>query len=178
MSALVFFTPDEAATFEAIAARIWPGEPGDPGAREAGAVYYVDRALAGAYRIHQETYRRGLASVDRAARALYGAPMTLLSGDQQDALLAAMEGNTAPEFPNAALFFELCLTHTMEGVFSDPVHGGNRNFAGWNVVGYPGVQYGYTEAEHSRFSSLEKAPRSIGDVPASEVELSDQPSSE
>lgn len=176
MSDLVFFTPDEAATFEAIAARIWPGTPDDPGAREAGAMRYLDRALAGAYHTYQNTYRRGLASVDRAAQLLYGAPMVALSANQQDALLAAMEQNTIPEFlePGAAHFFELCLTHTMEGVFSDPIHGGNRDFAGWRVVGYPGVQYSYSEAEQTRFDRLEKPPRSIADVGSPDAKPGDR----
>ena len=67
-------TPAEGAVFEAIASRLWPGSPGDPGAREAGAVFYLDGALAGAYADLVAVYRRGVASADAAAGATRGAP--------------------------------------------------------------------------------------------------------
>jgi gluconate 2-dehydrogenase gamma chain len=161
-----FFRPDEAARFEAIAARIWPGDAADPGAREAGAVVYLDRALADAYAHLQETYRRGLAAAERAAQERYGRGLAALGDGELDALLVAMEAGALTEFdtPGAAEFFGLCLTHTMEGVFSDPVHGGNRDFVGWRAIGYPGPHYTYSEADHGRSAPLERSVQSVSDL--------------
>ncbi len=163
---LQVLTAEEAAIFEAIAARFWPGSADDPGAREAGAVYYLDRALAQAYAGLQGVYRRGLQAADAAARARYGAGIAHLSPDHLDALLTLMEAGHIEEFmdPGASQFFTLCLTHTMEGVFSDPVHGGNRDFAGWKAVGYPGPHYTYTEADHARFDPLSRPVQSVADL--------------
>jgi gluconate 2-dehydrogenase gamma chain len=162
---LHYFTAHEAATFEAVAARIWPGTPVDPGAREGGAVYYLDRALSGAYAGMQQTYRQGLAALDALSRARHGIEFVHLSDAYQDATLADLEAGGVEEFDglSSAEFFHLCVTHTMEGMFSDPIHGGNRDFAGWRAVGYPGAQPGYTAEEHLARQPLRRAPRSIAD---------------
>ena len=159
-------TPAEAAVFEAIASRLWPGSPGDPGAREAGAVFYLDGALAGAYADLVAVYRRGIASADAAARAKYGAGVAELKAEELDTLLTQMEAGPLPEFdhPSAQEFFDLCLTHTMEGVLSDPVHGGNREFSGWKVIGYPGPHYTYTEADHQSREPLSRPLQSVADL--------------
>jgi hypothetical protein len=161
----LFFTPAEAAAFDAIAARIWPGGPEDPGAREGGAVDYLDRALAGAYASLQPIYRAWLGAVDAAATARHGTVFARLPEREQDALLAAMEQEQVPGFaqPSAAEFLRLCIRHTMEGMLSDPVHGGNRGFAGWNAVGYPGAQDGYTADEQTQFERLRRPPRSVAE---------------
>jgi gluconate 2-dehydrogenase gamma chain len=33
--------------------------------------------------------------------------------------------------------------NTGEGFFADPMYGGNRDFAGWKLVGFPGPRYNY-----------------------------------
>ena len=61
-----------------------------------------------------------------------------------------MATNALPEFgatPTAPAFFEILRAHTVEGVFCDPIHGGNRDFAGWRLLGYPGPQPSYSHAE-------------------------------
>ena len=61
-----------------------------------------------------------------------------------------MAAGALPEFgtaPTALAFFDALRAHTIEGVFSDPAHGGNRNFAGWRLLGYQGPQPGYSHAE-------------------------------
>ena len=66
--------------------------------------------------------------------------MSLSPGDQ-DAVLTEMERNSAPGFsPNSADFFDLLRNHTIQGMFCDPYYGGNANFAGWDLLGYPGVR--------------------------------------
>jgi hypothetical protein len=82
------------------------------------------------------------------ARASRQAPFAQLAGAEQDAILRTMEANTAPGFePNAATFFNRLLTHTIQGTFGDPYYGGNANFVGWDLVGYPGVRLAVAPAE-------------------------------
>lgn len=172
-----FFTPTEAQTFEAVAARIWPGDEDDPGAREAGAVTYVDRALAGAYAGFQTAYRLALDNLEQDATGRYGRPFHALDEEQQDALLSELEALEAEEDPlrdwpgrelelglGPASTFEMFRKHTLEGVFSDPIYGGNRNFAGWRAVGYPGAHYIYSAEEQQVFEPLEKPFQSVADL--------------
>ena len=134
-------TAGEGATLEAVVARLIPADERGPGALEAGAATYIDRALAGPLAGSREAYRAGLAALDRYAQAARGARFAALAAAEQDALLAAVEANAAPEFgPGAAGFFNLVLTHTIQGAFSDPAHGGNADFIGWRMLGYPGVR--------------------------------------
>jgi hypothetical protein len=55
---LTFFTPHEARTVEALTARLLPGTPDDPGAREAGVVYYIDNLLSYRDGFPEPTYRQ------------------------------------------------------------------------------------------------------------------------
>jgi gluconate 2-dehydrogenase gamma chain len=143
--ALETFTAAEAATIEAMVARLIPSDENGPGAREARAAHYIDRALGGALASSLEAYRNGLAAVDSYARASKGAPFAQLSMQAQDAVLSDMEGNVATGFaPNAATFFNLVRAHTIHGTFSDPYYGGNANFVGWDLIGYPGVRLAVT----------------------------------
>ena len=144
-----FFNPDEAATVAAFAERIFPGAPGKPGARDADVLNYIDLALAGAYSDRQEFYRHGLAQLDTHCRAAYGRPFARLDAKQQDEVVAALEAGHAPEFswPSARAFFETLRTHTIEGMFADPIYGGNRDFAGWKLIGFPGAQPFFTKPE-------------------------------
>ena len=214
--AIQFFNPVEAAMVEALTARIFPGTPDDPGAREAGVVFFIDRNLAGINEgytqktythgpfIHvsedqaddeatsrtsiyevvpvrdadvsrygyqsvltpQDLYRRGLESLAAHAEAAYGAPFTELSDAQQDEILTAMEADEAPEFeaPSGNAFFSMLRNHTIEGVFSDPMYGGNRDMVGWKLIGYPGARGFYTaaEMEDPNFSA---EPVSLADMP-------------
>jgi gluconate 2-dehydrogenase gamma chain len=171
-----FFTRSEAETFGAIAARIWPGDEDDPGALEAGAVTYVDRALAGAYAGYQTAYRVVLDRLEQQTSGLYDRRFHELEADQQDALLAQLEA-AEDDDPLAAMpgrelelglgpgsTFELLRRHVMEGVFCDPVYGGNRDFAGWRAVGYPGAHYVYSAEEQQVFEPLQKPFQSVADL--------------
>src|SRR5215813_6326614 len=138
----VFFNDEHAATVEAFAERLMPGAPGKPGARDADVLNYIDLALAGAYADQQDFYRRGLAQLDAHCRAAHGMPFAKLDEGRQDEVIAAFEQGKAPAFtwPTAQAFFVTLRTHTMEGMFADPIYGGNRDFAGWRLVGFPGAQ--------------------------------------
>ena len=133
-------TAAEGATLEAIVARLIPTDANGPGATEARAARYIDRALGGFLNSFLVAYRTGLAGVESYARTAKGASFTQLSAQDQDAVLTDMEGNAAKGFPAAALFFNLVLSHTLQGTFCDPFYGGNANFVGWDLLGYPGIR--------------------------------------
>jgi len=149
-------TPAEADVLEAIAARLIPSDATSAGAADARAAHYIDRALGGTLSSFRDAYRAGLASVDVFARASRGGPFAQLPAADQDALLVEMERNTATGFSGgAATFFNLVLAHTLQGTFGDPYYGGNKDFAGWDLIGYPGVRLAVTEAEQR----LDASPR-------------------
>jgi len=134
-------TPSEAAVLEAIAARLIPTDSTGPGATEARAAHYIDRALGGALAGSRDAYRAGLASVDAYARDVKGASFAALPPADQDAVLVDVERNAASGFATgSAPFFNLVLGHVLQGTFGDPYYGGNRNFVGWDLIGYPGVR--------------------------------------
>jgi len=131
----------EARTLEAIVARLIPSDARSPGALDAGAARYIDRALGDALAPSRSAYTAGLAALDAHARRAAGKPFAELGAERQDALLRDLEQNVAKNFtPSASAFFELVLEHTLEGTFSDPHYGGNRDFIGWELLGYPGLR--------------------------------------
>jgi hypothetical protein len=134
-------TATEAVTLDAIVARLIPSDELGPGAREARAARYIDRALGGALAPSREAYRLGLAAVEKYAQAAKGAAFAALPARDQDEVLSAMEANTATGFtPSSSAFFTLVRTHTLQGTFGDPYYGGNADFVGWNLLGYPGLR--------------------------------------
>src|SRR5258708_22617105 len=54
-----FLNADDSAALDAFTERLMPGEPGIPGARDAGVRNYIDLPLAGAYADLQDFYRPG-----------------------------------------------------------------------------------------------------------------------
>jgi Gluconate 2-dehydrogenase subunit 3 len=126
--AFSFLRPGEAADVEAVTARIVPS--GDsPGAREAGAVYFIDRALATFFSQLAADYRTFLEGFQAAYRQRHpdAASFASLTAEQQDEFLKSVE-----ETP----FFAATRTLTLIGMFSSPSHGGNRNGAGWALIGF------------------------------------------
>ena len=146
--ALETLTATEADMLEAIVARLIPTDENGPGAAEARAAHYIDRALVGPLRSSRGAYAAGLAALDAYAQSAKGAPFTKLSAQDQDALLTDMEKNVASGFtPNASTFFNLVRSHAIQGTFCDPYYGGNANFVGWDLLGYPGLRMVVTEGE-------------------------------
>jgi len=138
----------------------YPGAPGKPGARDANVLNYIDLGLSGAYADLQYFYRRGLASLDAYCRKTYKEPFRGLSAAQQDEVIAALEQGKASEFswPSATAFFNTMRTHTMEGMFGDPIYGGNKDFAGWRLVGFPGAQVEFTAADMQSSGPFTRLP--------------------
>jgi hypothetical protein len=161
---LQYLNHTEAATVEAIAMRIWPGDAEDPGAREGGTLYYIDRALAGAYKEQALGYSENLKLLDRICAAREGAPFALLDEAKQDEILALLEKNGLEGFPNGNVWFATLRTHTLEGMFSDPIYGGNRDFAGWKAVGYPGAYFLWDEKQQTSFEPLDVPYQSVADL--------------
>jgi gluconate 2-dehydrogenase gamma chain len=133
-------TAAEADVLDAIVARLIPSEVNSPGAMEAGATHYIDHGLGGALGSSRDAYRAGLAALDRYASASRGKAFADLTPGDQDAVLLEVEAGTATGFAGSAAFFNLVRAHTIQGTFCDPYYGGNANFAGWDLIGYPGVR--------------------------------------
>lgn len=139
--ALETLTAAEADTLEAMVARIVPTDENGPGAAEARAAHYIDRALTGPLASSKAAYVSGLAALDAYAQSSKGAPFTKLTARDQDAVLTDFEKNAAKAFlANPSGFFNMVREHTMQGMFSDPYYGGNANFIGWDLIGYPGIR--------------------------------------
>jgi gluconate 2-dehydrogenase gamma chain len=155
-----FFNDDDSLTIVAFTERLMPGAPGKPGAREAGVLNYIDLALSGAYADQQDFYRRGLAQLDAYSVKSHQGPFRKLTAAQQDEVITALEQGKASEFawPSAQAFFNTVRTHTMEGMFADPIYGGNKDFAGWRLVGFPGAQPQFTPADMQSKQAFTREP--------------------
>jgi gluconate 2-dehydrogenase gamma chain len=210
-----FFNIHEAATVDAIVSRIMPGDADDPGAHEAGVVFYIDQSLGGAnlgYTLKtytqgpfpivredpvpvemastrdiydyisvasdqvsrygyqsvlspQEVYRRGIEFVDAYAQSTFEQDFIDLTPEQQDQILTDMDEGNATEFagPSGKAFFTQLRNDTIEGMFGDPMYGGNRDLAGWNLIGYPGAQRFYTP-DDIKNASFMRAPQSLAQL--------------
>ncbi|MDH3206580.1 MAG: gluconate 2-dehydrogenase subunit 3 family protein [Gemmatimonadota bacterium] len=123
-----FFTPEQAVEVDAMAAQIIPTDH-TPGAREARVVHFIDRALVTFERDRQADYTRGLHDLARQANRAFPSVSKFsdLIYDQQIQVLTSIEDTP---------FFNLVRTHTITGFFASPVHGGNFDKVGWELVGY------------------------------------------
>jgi len=133
-----------AAIVEAAAARIFP-TTSTPGATEAGVLNYVERLLTEAYPKLATQYRNGCRALDRHAKQRFGLGFRHIPESNQDAVLRDFEGGDVPSFKRAPEFFETLRRHTMEGMLGEPAYGGNREMIGWQLVGFPGHQFGYSD---------------------------------
>jgi len=168
---LRFFTAAEARVVAAACERIFPHDDRGPGAIDAGVVVYIDRQLAGPYGRDKYRYTKppfGPSSAEHGyqgadnPRALYrngvkqlGAFDTLAVSDQVAALKAIEK----------TPFFALLRAHTLEGMFCDPVHGGNENLSGWKMVGFPGPLMDYRAHVDAHYGEAWRpAPKSLEQV--------------
>ncbi len=148
---LRFFTAAEARVVSAACERIFPSDQSGPGATAAGVVIYIDRQLAGPYGRDKYRYTKGpfVESVPEHGYQGRANPQQIyregvrrlgnfgeLPSAEQDERLRAIEKTS---------FFEMLRTHTIEGMFCDPLHGGNAGLIGWQLVGYPGPLMNYRE---------------------------------
>ena len=184
-----FFTPVEAATVEAIVDRLIPADHLSPGGKDCGCAIYIDRQLAGyfgqATRYYTKgpfmpglatqgyqgdltpagRYRLGLAALNDYTRAAFNKDFRALTAEQQDEVLTGLDGGKIKlklkQGFNTKEFFELVLQNTMEGFFADPLYGGNKNMAGWKMIGFPGARYDYRDHIDKHNVPYPKGPVSI-----------------
>ena len=145
---LEFLTPAEAKEVEAISACIIPSDD-TPGAREAGVVYFIDRALVTFSSDEQKTYREGLPEIQKRLQHLFPTAtfFSAATHEQQVAVLESLDeagSKNPPRRPranfiagSAAQFFETIRAHTLAGFLIDPESDrrGNRGGVGWTVIG-------------------------------------------
>jgi len=159
-------TAVEAEALEAIVDRLIPADANGPGASEARVARYIDRALAGELASLRASYSDGLAAVNVYAQSRFGDVLADLDPAQQDAVLRDLEQNLATGFAGGSrTFFELVREHCLQGMFGDPVHGGNEDFIGWDLVGFPGVKLSFTASEQQMDVTVVPAHKSTADFP-------------
>jgi len=122
-----FLNDEQARTLTAICDQIVPADD-FPSASQAGVLTYIDRQLARHYRRHRNSYRDGLAQADAMSRQRHGQDLATLSEPEQTQIVTAIEKE------NSA-FFNLVRSHTLEGYYGAPRHGGNRDAVSWRMVG-------------------------------------------
>jgi hypothetical protein len=125
-------------TLEAASSRLLPSAEGEPGAREAGVIRYIERALQDPYWSGaRKEFLEGVERLDRVAQFGWETSFVRLEEAQQDIVIRQVQagGEDDEGFSGEAFLHDL-LVLTMEGFLGDPVHGGNRNEVGWSVIGY------------------------------------------
>jgi gluconate 2-dehydrogenase gamma chain len=143
-------TPEQAKVVDAVASRILPSVDGNPGAHEAGAVYFIDHSLSTFNANQKALYAEGVADLNRRAEQKWkdAADFAALKPSQQDALLHDIEHTR---------FFEAARFDTLVGTFALPSWSGNRNHAGWQLLGMTHEAryeppFGYYDAETNKGS--------------------------
>jgi len=182
----LFLNSEEAAFIEAAVARLIPADDRWPGALEAGVPNYIDKQLNGAWGTGERLYRSGPwqagtpsqgyqlpftpAELFRNAIAAINGefkgrtPFAKMSAEEQDAYLRGLEagGKDLGGVPSNVFFSELWES-TVEGFFSDPVYGGNRNMIAWRMIGFPGAYASYYDIVHQHGISIDRAPLSLAE---------------
>jgi gluconate 2-dehydrogenase gamma chain len=189
----LFFSAEEAAAVDAIVDRLIPTDELGPGAKDSGVTTFIDRQLMGPYGGHdwlymqgpfaaaplptqglqspltpRQQYRLGLAALESYCKtSLGGRSFVQLTIEEQEKLLTGMEKGdvTLPNF-SSKMLFSAVYANTMEGYFADPIYGGNRDMAGWKLVGFPGVRYDYRDVIQNPNQAYALPPVSMQGRPA------------
>ena len=140
-----YLSAEQAVEIDAITARIIPTTD-TPGAREAGVVFFIDRALITFAKDNQKEYAEGLLAWQARAHEMFPGvtKFSAATPEQQDQILESLEAQSGGEgrrpfrpIPGAQSFFETLRVHTVSGFLIDPESDkrGNRDGAGWKVIG-------------------------------------------
>ncbi|TLS52648.1 gluconate 2-dehydrogenase subunit 3 family protein [Paenibacillus antri] len=184
--ALMFFTQEQFSIAQAATERIFPTDENGPGAKELGVAYYLDHQLASEWGFNARDYMQGpffvgekvqgyqgrlkrrdifqigLREMQNYSQSQYGKAFVNLTEEEQDAVLTAFQNDEVPVTTiSASGFFSMLRSGTLEGVYSDPLYGGNKNMAGWAMRNYPGSQMSYTQIMDKDFTKV--PPRSLKD---------------
>ena len=127
------------AVLAAFADRIMPADDSGPAASACGVVTYINRSLADWNRSELPVLAAGLQALDAAALARHSQGFAVIDTDKQDALLIALEAGELTDVALGQQLFNRLHRLVLEGMFSDPYYGGNADFAGWDLIGYPGA---------------------------------------
>ncbi len=166
-----YFTPPEQAFLEAAIDRLIPPDANGPSATEANVQVFLDRQMTGSYgrgdhfylggpwpkgapeQGYQsryspaQMYRAAIPAIEKYVAGKYrGKSFKELSAGDQDIVLKGLEAGTIKlDNADGKAFFALFLQNTIEGYFSDPIYGGNKDMAAWKMIGFPGAHYDYRE---------------------------------
>jgi len=186
-----FLNLDEAAFIEVLVDHMVPADALTPKGTDLGINIYIDRALAGAWgkgeRLYMQgpwkqgtpsqgyqlpltpaqLYRAGIAATNAHCRKVYGKSFDRIEATQREEVLLGL--STAKiTFDNGLpvrVFWGTLYQTVIEGMFSDPIYGGNRNKAGWALIGFPGVIAVHRDhVEQYRGKPFPNKPVSIADM--------------
>jgi len=169
---LRFFTQSEALIVAAAASRIFPSDESGPGANEAGVVIYIDRQLAGPWGRDHRRYTQPPFDEDAMAEFGYQGKATpreiyreALKGLENFDSLSPSDQDTKLKQIENTRFFALLRLNTLEGMFCDPIHGGNADMVGWQLFGFPGPQMSWAGDVDKHFGeAFRPAPISLSQV--------------
>jgi gluconate 2-dehydrogenase gamma chain len=184
----IFFRPDEARFIEAATARLIPLDANGPGALEAGVPSYIDRQMGGAWGAGERLYRNGpwqpgvpgqgyqlpftpaevfrnsIRAINDDLQRRRSTSFDKLPGNEQDAYLESLQtGQQSLNGVPAHTFFESLLALTIEGFFSDPIYGGNKDMAAWKMIGFPGAYASFYHLVDQHGVLFTRPPISIGE---------------
>lgn len=185
-----FFNPDEAAFIEAFVDHLIPADELTPSGTALGISAFIDRQLASAWgkgaRMYlqgpwaagtpsqgyqlpltpADLYRNAIRAVDAYCQASYRRSFDRLDPAQrQEVVLGLSEGKLRLQDLPSRTFFDMAYGNVMEGLFSDPIYGGNRDKGGWKLVGFPGVIAAHAEnIERFRGKPYPAPPVGIADL--------------
>ncbi len=177
-------------TLKAVFDRLIPADDRGPSASEAGCLEFLDDQLSrpygdgaalyldgpmnrereakmlGAAQVFstpRERYKAGLPALEAYARKTHGTSFGALSPDQIDEILTGLEAGQIDlgDGVDGQAFFELMLQNAREGYLADPLYGGNRDMAGWKMIGFPGARYDYRPYIDRRGEDLNLTPVSL-----------------
>jgi gluconate 2-dehydrogenase gamma chain len=183
-----FFRPDEARFVETACEHLIPADENGPGALDAAVPWFIDQQLAGAWGAGERLYRSGpwregtstqgyqlsftpaelfrhaLRGIQSDAAQRGGVPFHKWNGQQQVAYLKLLEkGDIDLDGVPSNIFFESLLEMTIEGFFSDPVYGGNKDMVSWKMIGFPGAYATYYSMVDKHGMQFTRAPMSLAE---------------
>ena len=178
-----YFNETEVALVGAIADRLIPADQFSVGAVQAGVVVFIDRQLSGPFgqaasqyrggpfvagtpeqgdqfrETPAQRYRSGLIAFDRACKQQLGMSFVALAPAQRDHALEQLEtGHMVLQGSDGVALFNLILQNVREGFFADPMYGGNKDLAGWKMIGFPGARYDFRDVVDQRGKKLNIIP--------------------
>jgi gluconate 2-dehydrogenase gamma chain len=186
-----FLNLDEAAFVEALVDHMVPADEISPKGTDLGVNVYIDRALGGAWgkgeRLYMQgpwklgspsqgyqlpltpaqLYRTGIEATNAHCRKAYGKTFDRIEAAQREEVLAGLSSGKI-KFDNGLpvrVFWTTLYQTVVEGIYADPIYGGNRNKAGWAIIGFPGIIAVHRDhVAHYRGKPFPTKPLGISDM--------------